>query len=80
MRSGCDSRSLSLISRHLAALTGFFELRSELVTIEGVSVYNSDTLELLQKFSSVLPSLDTLGIELYRYESVYLLCISLLCV
>ena len=58
--------SLLSLCRYLAALTGFLQLASELVTIEGVVIYNPDTLEMLQEFPTTSPNRETMAIELYR--------------
>ena len=69
----CLTHSFLSPCRYLAALTGFLQLASELVTIEGVVIYNSDTLEMLHEFPTASPNRETMAIELYRSGIVYII-------
>ncbi len=64
----------SLFDRYLAGLVGYLDVASEIIRMEGVIIYDGDSLEILMEIDGTQAPdgkhvLENIGIELYRYKS-----------
>ncbi len=62
-----------IFNRYLAGLVGYLDVASEIIRMEGVIIYDGDSLEILMELDGTQAPdgkhvLENIGIELYRYE------------